>query len=162
MLFCKQNHRLTIFFAFTEYWKYFYCALKTSKVFEKFIHDKIEKNQNTSESWIEPIPDKLRSKSNTYLQRCIQNFDGYKGWRFLCTAAETHMRSSIILVISEEMFRVFYDGQEDIEGSFEFDCIHVSNDLVLIFVFLSQDMMASLNLALVKFSKFPLLQRSTS
>jgi hypothetical protein len=121
MLFCKQNHRLTIFFAFTEYWKYFYCALKTSKVFEKFIHDKIEKNQNTSESWIEPIPDKLGSKSNAYLQRCIQNFDGYKGWRFLCTAAETHMRSSIILVISEEMFRVFYDGQEDFEGSFEFD-----------------------------------------
>jgi hypothetical protein len=121
MLFGKQIDRLTIFFAFTEYWKYFYCALKTSKVFEKFIHDKIEKNQNTSESWIEPIPDKLGSKSNAYLQRCIQNFDGYKGWRFLCTAAETHMRSSIILVISEEMFRVFYDGQEDFEGSFEFD-----------------------------------------
>ena len=71
------------------------------------------------------------------------------------------MRSSIILVISERIFGVFYDGQEDFEGSFEFDCIHVSKFLVLIFVFWSQDMMASLNLALVKFSKFPLLQRST-
>jgi hypothetical protein len=153
---------LTIFFAFAEYWKYFYCALYTSKVFEKFIRDKFEENQNTPESWIEPIPNKLESKSHSYLQQCIQNFDGYKGWRFLCTADETHMRSSIILVISERMFGVFFDGQEDFEGSFEFDCIHVWNFLVPIFVFWSHDMMASLNLALVKFSKFPLLQRSTS
>ena len=72
------------------------------------------------------------------------------------------MRSSIILVISEEMFRVFYDGQEDFEGSFEFDCQHISKFFALISVFWSQDMMASLNSALVKFSKFPLLQRRTS
>ena len=72
------------------------------------------------------------------------------------------MRSSIILVISEGIFGVFYDGQEDFESSFEFDCTHISKCLALIFVFWSQDMMASLNSALVKFSKFPLLQRSTS
>ena len=64
------------------------------------------------------------------------------------------MRSSITIVLSEGIFGVFYDEQEDFEGSFEFDFILVSKFLVLIFVFLSQDMMASLNLALVKFSKF--------
>ena len=72
------------------------------------------------------------------------------------------MRSSITLVISEGIFGLFYDGQEDFEGSFEFDFILVSKFLVLIFVSWSQDMMASLNLALEKFSKSPLLQRSTS
>ena len=51
----------------------------------------------------------------------MQNFAGFKGWRFICTANETHLRFSITLVISEEIFGVFYDGQEDFEGSFEFD-----------------------------------------
>ena len=72
------------------------------------------------------------------------------------------MRSSIILVISEGIFGVYYDGEEDFEGSFEFDCHYISKFFALISVFWSQDMMASLNSALVKFTKFPLLQRRTS
>jgi len=34
------------------------------------------------------------------------------------------MRSSITLVVSKGIFGVLYDGQEDFEGSFEFDFIH--------------------------------------
>ena len=42
------------------------------------------------------------------------------GWRFICTADESHMRSTINLVISEEIFGLIYDGQEEFEGNFYF------------------------------------------
>jgi hypothetical protein len=66
--------------------------------------DKLEDNPNSQERWIEPIPNKLGSKSQTFLQRFIQNFFGYKGWRFICTADENHMRSSITFVVCEGFF----------------------------------------------------------
>jgi hypothetical protein len=85
----------------------------------------------------------------------MQNFSGFHGWRFICTADETHMRSSITLVISEVSFGLHDHSDEDFQGSYEFYLIHVSKFFALIFVFLSQDMMAYLNLALAKFQKFP-------
>jgi hypothetical protein len=66
------------------------------------------------------IPKKFSSKSPTFLQRFIQNFSDYKGWRFICTADETHMRSSITFVISEEYFGMLYDGQQEFEVNNEF------------------------------------------
>ena len=87
--------------------------------------EKLEDNPISQERWIEQIPDRLRSKSPTFLQSFIHNFSGYKGWRFICSADETYMRSSITLVVSEGNFGVFYDGQEEFEGNFEFDFIIV-------------------------------------
>jgi hypothetical protein len=57
----------------------FYCAFGSFKVIEKFMFDKLEDNPSSQERWIEPIQDKLSSKSPTFLQRCMQNFSGYKG-----------------------------------------------------------------------------------
>ena len=75
------------------------------------------------------------------------------------------MRSSINLVISEDIFGLIYDGEEDgpenFKGNFEFDFIF-SKYLVPINVSLSQDLMALLNLALEKFLKSPSQQMSTS
>jgi hypothetical protein len=58
------------------------------------------------------------------------------------------MRSAITLVISEEIFGLIYDGQEDFEGNFEFYFNIVLKFLVPIMVSWSQDMKAFLNLAL--------------
>ncbi len=41
------------------------------------------------------------------------------GWRFIRTADESHMRSTINLVISEAIFELIYDGQEEFEGNFD-------------------------------------------
>ncbi len=109
---------------------------------------------------IGPIPEE--NKSATFFQRLIQCSQGYKGWRSICTADESHMRSSITLVISEDIFGLMYDGPEDFKGSFEFDFTIFTKLLVPIMVSLSQDIMAFLNLALEKFLKSPLLQMSTS
>ena len=116
----NKSDMITTFSATPEYWKHFYCALQSSKVFEKFVIEKIEDSQFTNESWIGPILDELGNKSSTFFQSFIQNCNGFKGWRFICTVDETHMRSSITLVISEEMFGLIYDGQEDFEGTFDF------------------------------------------
>ena len=70
------------------------------------------------------------------------------------------MRSSITLVISEEMFRSIYDGQEDFEGTFDFYFYIAMMIWLPILVAWSQDMMACLNLALEKVMKSPLLQMS--
>ena len=110
----------TSFSATPEYWNHFYCALKSSKVFEGFAIKKFEETTRTSESCIRPILDKLGEKSSAFFQRFIQNFKGYMGWRFICTADESHMRSTINLVISEEIFELIYDGQEEFEGNFYF------------------------------------------
>jgi hypothetical protein len=72
------------------------------------------------------------------------------------------MRSSITLVIPEEIFGLIYDGEEDFEGNFEFYLNIVLKFLVPTMVSWSQDMMAFLNLALEKILKSPLLQMSTS
>ena len=73
---------------------------------------------------IGPIPEELSDQSATFFQRLIQCSQGYKGWRFICTADESHMRSSINLVISEDIFGLIYDGEEDgpeiFKGIFEF------------------------------------------
>ena len=156
---------LTTFFASSEYWKYFYCALEKSKVIEKFIIEKFKDTPltSTSERLIGPIPEELSVQSATFFQRLIQCSQGYKGWRFICTADESHMRSSINLVISEDIFGLIYDGEEDgpefFKGNFEFDFIF-SKYLVPINV--SLDLMALLNLALEKFLKSPSQQMSTS
>ena len=42
------------------------------------------------------------------------------------------MSSSITLVVSEGIFRIFYDGQEEFEGNFESDFILVLKLLVTI------------------------------
>jgi hypothetical protein len=119
MHFSLPIDRLTIFIAIPEYWTYFYCAVEICKVLEKFLLDKlVEQPENLREP-----SNKLRSESHAFLQRWMQNFAGFKGWRFICTADETHMRSSITLVFSEEIFGLFYDGQEYFEGSLEFDLI---------------------------------------
>ena len=98
---------LTIFSATTEYWKHFYCALQSSKVIEKFVIENVEDTQFTNERGIRPIPVKLGKKTSTFFQSCIQNCNGYMGWRFICTADETHMRSAINLVISKESYDLF-------------------------------------------------------
>ena len=153
---------LTTFSATPEYWNHFHCALKSSKVFEEFAIEKFEETQFTSVSCIRPVPDKLGIKSSAFFQRFIQNWKGYMGWRFICTADESHMRSTINLVISEEIFGLIYDGQEEFEGNFYFYFyIGLYFILVLIMVLWSQDMMACLNLALEKCMKSPLLQMST-
>jgi hypothetical protein len=85
--------------------------------------DKLE--PSSQERWKEPIPNKLGSKSPTFLQRFIQNFSGYKGWRFICNANETRMRSSITFVVSEEYFGIFYDEQEEFKGNNEIDIVVV-------------------------------------
>ena len=113
----NKSDMLITFFATPKYWKYFYCALESSKVIEKFIIEKIDQGTNK----IPQIPDKLSEKSSAFFQSFIQNCNGYKGQRFICTADETHMRSSITLVISREMFGLIYDGEEEFEGSYEYD-----------------------------------------
>jgi hypothetical protein len=35
------------------------------------------------------------------------------------------MRSSITFVVSEGLFEICYDGQQELEGNFEFGIIHV-------------------------------------
>ena len=112
---------LTTFFASSEYWKYFYCGLEKSKVIEKFIIEKFKDTPltSTSERLIGPIPEELSDQSATFFQRLIQCSQGYKGWRFICTADESHMRSSITLVISEDIFRLIYHGPENFKGNFE-------------------------------------------
>ena len=116
---------LTTFFASSEYWKYFYCGLEKSKVIEKFIIEKFKDTPltSTSKRLIGPIPEELIEKSVTFFQRFIQCSQGYKGWRFICTADESHMRSSINLVISEDIFGSIYGGEEDgpeiFQGNFE-------------------------------------------
>ena len=150
----------TSFSATPEYWNHFYCAHKSSKVFEEFAIEKFEETQFTSGSCIRPVPDKLGIKSSAFFQRFIQNWKGYMGWRFICTADESHMRSTINLVISEEIFELIYDGQEEFEGNFVFYIVFYF--VLLIMVSWSQDMMAFLNLALEKLLKSPLLQISTS
>ena len=76
------------------------------------------------------------------------------------------MRSSINLVISEDIFGLIYDGEEDgpeiFKGNFEFDFNIFTKLLVPIMVSLSQDLMALLNLALEKFLKSPSQQMRTS
>ena len=76
------------------------------------------------------------------------------------------MRSSINLVISEDIFGLIYDGEEDgsenFKGNFEFDFNIFTKLFVTIMVSLSQDIMALLNLALEKFLKSPSQQMSTS
>ena len=152
----------------SEYWNYFYCALEKSKVIEKFIIEKFKDTPltSTSERLIGPIPEELSDQSATFFQRLIQCSQGYKGWRFICTADESHMRSSINLVISEDIFGLIYDGEEDgseiFKGNFEFDFNIFTKSLVPINVSLSQDIMALLNLALEKFLKSPSQQMSTS
>ena len=115
---------------------------------------------------IGPIPEELSKKSATFFQRLIQCSQGYKGWRFICTADESHMRSSINLVISEDILGLIYGGEEDgpenFKGSFEFDYNLFSKFLVPIMVSLSQDLMALLNLALEKLLKSPSQQMRTS
>jgi hypothetical protein len=152
---------LTTISATPEYWKHFYCALQSSKVVEKFVIEKFEDPQFTNENGIGPVPDTLGTNSSTFFQRCIQNCNGYMGWRFICTADESHTRSTINLVISEEFFEFIYDGQEEFEGNYDFYFYIGLNFFVLIMVSWSQDMMACLNLALEKFMKSPLLQMST-
>ena len=122
--------------------------------------EKFEDSQGTNE--IPEIPDKLSKKSSAFFQSFIQNCNGYKGWRFICTADETHMRSAITLVISEEIFGLIYRGPEIFKCNFEFDSNIFTKFLVLIMVSLSQDMMAFSNLASEKFLKSPLLLMSIS
>ena len=149
----------TSFSATPEYWNHFYCALKSSKAFEEFAMTKFEETQVTSESCIRPILDKLGKKSSAFFQRFIQNCKGYMGWRFICTADESHMRSTINLAISEEIFELIYDGQEEFEGNLDF---YIGlYFFVHIMVSWSRDMMACLNLALENFLKSPSLKMST-
>jgi hypothetical protein len=158
---------LTSFFALSEYWKYFYCGFEKSKVIEKFIIEKFKDTPltSTSKRLIGPIPEELSKKSASFFQRLIQCSQGYKGWRFICTADESHMRSSINLVISEDTFGLIYDGEEDgpesFKGNYEFDFNIFTKLLVPSFVSLSQDIMALLNLALEKYLKSPLQQMRT-
>jgi hypothetical protein len=70
-----------------------------------------------------PLPKELSNTSPSFLQQYIQNFAGYKGWTFICTTGETHIRSSITFVVEESLFYIFYDGQHDFEGNFEVDII---------------------------------------
>ncbi len=154
---------LTTFFASSESWKYVYCALESSKVIEEFIIEKFKDKPCTSTFKRLIGPEELSNQSATYFQRLIQCSEGYKGWRFICTADESHMRSSIILVISKDIFGLIYDGgPEDFKGNFEFDFNIFTKLLVPILVSLSQEITAFLSLALEKFVKSPLLQMSTS
>ncbi len=92
--------------------------------------DKLDYNPSSKERWIEQILDKLSSKSPIFFQRFIQNFSGYKDWRFICTADETHMRSSITFVVSAGSFIDIYNGEEEFEGNYEFDFFLDLNFLV--------------------------------
>ena len=109
------------FCAISEYWKYVIALVEASKKLRIFIFDKFEDSTSSKSSLKDPTPNKLSSKSPTLLQRFIQKNSGYKGLRFICTADETHMSSSITFVVSGEIFDVFYDGQEKFEGTYEFE-----------------------------------------
>ena len=64
-----------------------------------------------------PLPDELSSKYQSFSSQFLQNYTGYKGWRFICTAGDTHMRSSINFVVEESILEIFNDRRVYYEGN---------------------------------------------
>jgi len=53
------------------------------------------------------VPNNASKKTPKFTPQFLQNFKGYKGWRFICIAGEDFMRSSINFVVYETIIDIF-------------------------------------------------------
>ena len=54
-----------------------------------------------------PLPNNASKKTPIFASQFLQNFRGYKGWRFICTVGEDSMRSSTKFVVAETILDIF-------------------------------------------------------
>ena len=94
-------------------------ALKFCEELEKALDKKRGHANSAVDSTLtkSPFPDELGSKYQSFSSQFLQNYAGYKGWRFICTAGDTHMRSSINFVVEESILEIFNDRPWHYEGN---------------------------------------------
>ena len=62
-----------------------------------------------------PLPNKAIKKTQKFAPQFLQNFEGYKGWRFFLIASEDFMRSSISYLVDETILDIFKEKETTVE-----------------------------------------------